>query len=90
MPQPWTPLLTIQAAIAIICVVGLFIVVVLLMFFEPPAKNETMINIVLGALVSVGFANIVGFFFGQKEQSDQATKKSAPITVDPPATINFA
>lgn len=67
----WTPLLLVQAAIAVVCIFGLFVIVVLLLFYEPPQANRDMLNLVLGAIVGVGFANIVGFFFGQKEQSEQ-------------------
>lgn len=95
MESRWSPLMQIQAALALISVLSLFIEVVLLMFFEPPESSETLINVVMGAQTGVGFANVYGFFFGQKEQSNATERVAAvaaqnagnPVVVEAPSTV---
>lgn len=92
MKSEWTPLLVVQTVLGLTSIVSVNMALVLLMFFEPPANSKDMLNIIIGAVLGVGFANVYGFFFGQKEQSAQAeqiaqaTSSSLP-PIEPPAKV---
>lgn len=82
----WTPLLIVQAALAAMCIIGLFVVAALLFFVDAPKDNQQAIFTVIGGLMTVGFASIIGFFFGQKEQGDAAVRQAKAVAaVLPPA-----
>lgn len=85
----WTPLLIMQAALAMACVLGFFSLCLLLAFIEVPEKNQPAMFTLVGISGSVGFTSIVGFFFGQAQSdaNNRANNAKSGFTVDPPATV---
>jgi succinate-acetate transporter protein len=53
-----------------------------LLFVEIPKENENMINIVAGAVLVSGLAQIVGFYFGSSK-SEQDSKQQAADNQNP-------
>lgn len=87
MNNRWTPLVVMQFAVAILCLIGVIIIGVLAYFVEPPGENQRILDVILGALLTVGFANIIGFLFGQKEQSEQAVRMAAAAANSGPQAV---
>lgn len=67
----WTPLSVMQFGIAVFCITSVMVITVLSYFIEPPAANASRLDTITGALLTVGFASIVTFLYGQKEQAAQ-------------------
>lgn len=67
----WTPLSVMQFGIAVFCITSVMVITVLSYFVEPPAANASRLDTITGALLTVGFASIVTFLYGQKEQAAQ-------------------
>lgn len=89
MTEKWTPLAIMQFAVSAFCLVAVTMIAGLAYFVEPPGENQRILDVILGALMTVGFANIIGFLFGQKEQSEQAVRiAQASQTAQPVEVVN--
>ena len=89
MTDRWTPLAIMQFTVAGLCLAAVSTIAVLAYFVEPPGENQRILDVILGGLLTVGFANIIGFLFGQKEQSEQAVRLAqATQTTQPVEVVN--
>lgn len=77
MTDRWTPLAIMQFTVAVISMLAVVGILVLSFFVVLPEANQRVVDVILGALLTVGFANIIGFLYGQKEQSEQAVRLAA-------------
>lgn len=88
-PSLWTPLLIMQAVMAVACVLGFYSLCMLLAFVEVPEKNQPAMFTLVGISGSVGFTSIIGFLFGQAQSdaNNRANNAKASFNVEPPATV---
>jgi len=62
----------IRNAIAIVVVVGCFLLLYFLLFHPMPPGNKDVLNIAVGSVLSGGLAQVVGYYFGSsKNESDK-------------------
>jgi hypothetical protein len=59
--------------LALLSVVAVLVAFFTLMFVEVPEPNRDMVNIILGAIVTVGFGSVYAFYFGSSRGSEQKT-----------------
>ena len=66
----------IRNALAIIIVIGCFVLVYLMTIKEVPSGNRDLLNIVAGFVFGGALAGVVGYYFGSsKSEVDAKTKK---------------
>lgn len=67
----------IRNVIAIIIVLGCFILVYLMIIKPVPPENKDMLNIVAGFVFGGALAGVVGYYFGSsKAEGDKAKKET--------------
>ncbi len=66
--KPWWIPETTRALLAIFLVISV-VAITVLVIIHPPAPDNQVANILLGALVSQGLTAIIGFYFGSSSQS---------------------
>jgi hypothetical protein len=59
--------------LALASVAAVLIAFFTLIFVRVPEENRDMINIILGAIVTVGFGSVYSFYFGTTRGSEQKT-----------------
>ncbi len=59
----------IRNIIAVITVVGCFILLYLLQVKEVPAGNKDVLNIAIGFVFGTGLGGVFGFFFGSSKET---------------------
>jgi hypothetical protein len=74
MTDRWSPLAVMQFTVAIICLLAVVAILFLSFWVVLPESNQRVVDVILGAMLTVGFANIIGFLYGQKEQAEQAVR----------------
>ncbi len=57
-----------QYILAIVLVVGIFVLLGVLIIHEIPDANKDLLNMVVGAII-VSFATVIGYFFGSSKGS---------------------
>jgi hypothetical protein len=72
--------------LAILSVVAVLVAFFALLFVRVPEGNRDMINIILGAIVTVGFGSVYSYFFGSTRGSEQKTAALA-TSVEATATL---
>lgn len=63
--------------LAIIIVVGIFVLLGILIVREVPVANKDLLNIVVGAFISA-FTLVIGYFFGSSKGSADKTELLKP------------
>lgn len=62
----------VRAAIAFIVLIGSFAFLFRLMVYPVPSQNETLINVIAGAVIVGATGGVLSYYFGQsKPQSDK-------------------
>ena len=71
----------IRNILSVICVIGIFILLILMFFKTIPTGNSELIYMSMGQVLTLGFGVVIGYNFGSsKNESDAAktdTKKDA-------------
>jgi hypothetical protein len=62
-----------QYGLAVLLVVGFFVLLGTLVYVTIPASNEKAMDIMLGAL-EMAFGTVVGYFFGSSKGSSEKTE----------------
>jgi uncharacterized BrkB/YihY/UPF0761 family membrane protein len=57
-----------QTILAILIIIGFFLLLTLLLYTKVPNENKDLLNLVVGALIG-SFATVVGYFFGSSSSS---------------------
>jgi hypothetical protein len=73
--------------LALLSVVAVLVAFFALLFIEVPEPNRDMVNIILGAVVTVGFGSVYSFYFGSSRGSEQ---KTAALATSVEATAALA
>lgn len=61
-------------ALACCVIAGVFFAFGMMLFFPVPEANRDVVNVVLGGLMTVGFAGVISYYFGSSQGSDQKNK----------------
>lgn len=77
----WWP--EIQPFLAILLVVGLLVIAMKLVWTQPDAD---MTKIVMGALLTVGFASVIAFYFGSNRENEKRGDTITRIAMEPGAS----
>ena len=64
----------IRSALAIICVLGVFGLIILLTFQPIPKQNSELIYMAFGQVLALGFGVVIGYFFGSSKNESDAAK----------------
>lgn len=66
----------IRNILAVIIVLGTFIVIITMLYKEVPEGNRDTINLVVGTLLGGALGGVCGYYFGaSKNEVDKVTKK---------------
>ncbi|HYD26952.1 hypothetical protein [Brevundimonas sp.] len=81
-----------QFALGLVCILSILSIAVLSFFVIIPEGNQRILDVITGALLTVGFANIIGFLFGQKETQAAIERAAVNATagqtvIEPPAEV---
>lgn len=63
---------------------SIILALILLFFFEPPARNQQTIDIIIGALITIGLGSVYGYYFGSSQGSQRKTEVMATVATPPP------
>ncbi len=64
----------VRASIAVIVLLGSFAFLFRLMKYPVPAQNETLINVIAGAVIVGAIGSVLGYYFGMSKQQTDAKK----------------
>lgn len=60
------------------------VVVIVVLIFHPIATDNQLLNVMLGGLMTVGFANVITYYFGSssgsKDKDDTISKMAVSVT----------
>lgn len=59
--------------LAVLAVGAVLLAFFALLFFEMPAGNRDTINLIVGALLTVGFGSVFAYYFGSSRGSEKKT-----------------
>ena len=81
-----------QFVMGLVCVLAIMAIAVLSFFVVIPEQNQRILDVITGALLTVGFANVIGFLFGQKETQAAIERAATAATagqavIEPPADV---
>lgn len=80
----WVP--DIQSFIAAFLVVSV-VAMTFALLIAPPSPDNTLLNTVIGGLMTVGFASVISFYYGSSKSSDKKDDVVSSIaTSDLPKT----
>lgn len=68
----------IRNVLAVIIVVGIFVLLYLMTMKEIPKGNEGILNTAIGFVFGGALGGVIGYFFGDKKDNDSKSKPDQP------------